>query len=323
MPNSKIEKVKEETSRQIESLERSLGKDFLKALKSAKIIEIMLNSNGDLWVDELGVGMSKISSISKYNSKIALNTIATMLGQTLSKESPIVEGEFPLDSSRFAGQVPPIVSAPTFALRKKASLVFTLEDYLEKEIITSKQVDLIKTAIEDHKNIVIVGGTSSGKTTLVNACIDYMGKIAKDERIVIIEDTGEIQCNAENSILYHTSKDVSMSDLLKTTLRMRPDRIIIGEVRDKTALDLLDAWSTGHAGGISTVHANNSSQALDRIEGLVTRHEYAPKDIKAVICNAVNIIVNIRKTGLNRRVEEIIELEGFDKTKNSYVFKYV
>ncbi len=323
MKSFNIEIIREETIRQIESLERSLGEDFLKALRNPKIIEVMLNSNGDLWVDELSVGMSKIGSISMYNSRIALNTIATMLGQTLSKENPIIEGEFPLDRSRFAGQIAPIVSAPTFALRKKASLVFTLEDYLEKGVITSKQVDLIKKAIADHKNIVIVGGTSSGKTTLVNACIDHMSKIAKNERIVIIEDTGEIQCKAENSILYHTSKEVSMSDLLKTTLRMRPDRIIIGEVRDKAALDLLDAWSTGHAGGISTVHANNASQALDRIEGLVTRHEYAPKDIKSVICNAINIIVNIRKVGSERKVEEIIELDGFDQIKNSYVFKYI
>ncbi len=150
-----------------------------------------------------------------------------------------------------------------------------------------------------------------------------MSKIANEERIIIIEDTGEIQCKAVNSVLFHTTVHTSITDLLKTTLRMRPDRIIIGEVRDHTALDLLDAWSTGHPGGISTIHANNSLQALDRIEGLVSRHNNAPDDKKSVISNAVDLIINIRKTGLNRKVEEILELEGYDKNKNEYIFKYI
>ncbi len=246
-----------------------------------------------------------------------------MLKITATKETPIIEGEFPLDSSRFAAQLPPVVACPTFALRKKASLVFTLEDYVAKKMMTLKQMEIIKQAIANHRNIVIVGGTSSGKTTLTNACIDYMSKIANEERIIIIEDTGEIQCKAVNSVLFHTTVHTSITDLLKTTLRMRPDRIIIGEVRDHTALDLLDAWSTGHPGGISTIHANNSLQALDRIEGLVSRHNNAPDDKKSVIGNAVDLIINIRKTGLNRKVEEILELSGYDKNKNEYIFKYI
>lgn len=246
-----------------------------------------------------------------------------MLKITATKEMPIIEGEFPLDNSRFAAQLPPVVASPTFALRKKASLVFTLENYVEKNMMTEHQKEIIKEAIREHKNIVIVGGTSSGKTTLTNACIDYMSKIANEERIIIIEDTGEIQCKAVNSVLFHTTVHTSITDLLKTTLRMRPDRIIIGEVRDHTALDLLDAWSTGHPGGISTIHANNSLQALDRIEGLVSRHNNAPDDKKSVISNAVDLIINIRKTGLNRKVEEILELEGYDKNKNEYIFKYI
>ena len=313
----------EEIKRNIEMIKKTLGTLFLSSLENPNIIEIMYNPDGSLWVDELGKGMSKVGTINPYNVSVAVNIIASMLKITASKQTPIIEGEFPLDNSRFAAQLPPVVSAPTFALRKKASLVFTLENYVEKEMMTEHQKEIIKNSIAEHKNIIIVGGTSSGKTTLTNACIDYMSKIADTERIVIIEDTGEIQCNADNVVPFHTSVYTSITDLLKTTLRMRPDRIIIGEVRDHTALDLLDAWSTGHPGGICTIHANNSIQALDRIEGLVSRHPYSPDDKKSVIGNAVDLIINIRKTGTARKVEEILEIDSYDKIKNEYVFKYI
>lgn len=312
-----------EINRQKELLERVLGKTFFKYLSDDLVIEIMLNSDTKLWVDRLGEGMSCVGEIPISQSMVAMNTIASMLNKKVNYDNPILEGEFPIDNSRFAGQIPPIVSSPTFAIRKKAKLVFTLENYVEKGIMTVAQRDTIKESIKNHENIVIVGGTSSGKTTLTNACIDYMSNIADTERIVIIEDTGEIQCNAVNSVLFHTSLNVSITDLLKTTLRMRPDRIIIGEVRDHTALDLLDAWSTGHSGGISTIHANNSKQALERIEGLVTRHPYAPKDIKTVIASAVHLIVNIRKTGTARKIEEIIKIHQYNSQKKEYEFDYI
>lgn len=313
----------EEIKRNLEMIVKTLGKTFMEKLEDPNVIEIMCNSDGSLWIDELGKGMSRAGTINPYNVRVAINVIASMLKITATKETPIIEGEFPLDNSRFAAQLPPIVASPTFALRKKASLVFTLENYVEKNMMTEQQKEIIKEAIREHKNIVIVGGTSSGKTTLTNACIDYMSKISDEERIIIIEDTGEIQCKATNSVLFHTSIYTSITDLLKTTLRMRPDRIIIGEVRDHTALDMLDAWSTGHPGGISTVHANNALQALDRIEGLVSRHNNAPDDKKTVIGNAIDIIINIRKTGNIRKVEEILALEGYDKINNTYLFKYI
>lgn len=318
-----LELNKVELERQKELLKRTLGEVFFTYFNDDKVIEIMLNSDNKLWIDKLGEGMSCVGRIAPYNSAVAINTIAAILDKTVNYDNPILEGEFPIDNSRFAGQIPPIVPAPTFAIRKKAKLVFTLENYVERGIMTENQMNAIKEAIKNHENIVIVGGTSSGKTTLTNACIDFMSKIADEERIVIIEDTGEIQCNATNSVLFHTSLNVTITDLLKTTLRMRPDRIIIGEVRDHTALDLLDAWSTGHSGGISTIHANNSKQALERIEGLVTRHPYAPKDIKTVIASAVNLIVNIRKTGTNRKVEEIIKIHAFNNQNNEYEFDYI
>ena len=324
--NTALNDTKVEEQRNLSSLKRYLGKDFMKAFENPNVVEIMLNSDGYLWVDELGVGMSIVGFLSHYHSKSALNVIATMLDEKITKTQPMLEGEFPMGSNvRFAGQTSPIVSAPTFSIRKPALLVFTLENYLEKKIITNKQMLYIKDAIENLKNIIIIGGTKTGKTTLVNACIHYMSEVAINERIVVIEDTREIQCTAINQVVYHTSINVSMSKLVKTVLRMNPDRIIIGEVRDETALDLLDAWSTGHPGGISTIHGNNAEHGLERLEGLVTRNKYAPKEIIPVIGNAIDVIINIcvNKKLKKFEVKEIIELEKYDKKTEEFVFKYI
>lgn len=312
-----------ERDRQIELLKRVLGDVFLSYLFNDTVIEIMLNSDGKLWIDELGKGMQEVGYINSSKSIVAINTVASMLNKTINYDNPILEGEFPIDNSRFAAQIPPVVANPTFSIRKKAKLIFTLEDYMKQNIISNSNMEFIKKAIANHENIIIIGGTSSGKTTFTNACIDYMSKICNEERIIIIEDTNEIQCSSVNSILYHTSISCSITDLLKTTLRMRPDRIIIGEVRDYTALDLLDAWSTGHSGGISTIHANNARQALERLENLVSRHPFCPKDIKPIIANAVDVIVSIKKINKDRKIDEIIKVHNYDSLNNNYEFEYI
>lgn len=163
-------------------------------------------------------------------------------------------------------------------------------------MMTVKQCQKIKSAVAEHRNILVVGGTGSGKTTLVNAIINEMVNHDPSERIFIIEDTGEIQCAAENFVQYHTSLDVSMTQLLKTTLRMRPDRILVGEVRGEEALDLLDAWNTGHEGGAATLHANDALSGLTRLNSLITRNKSAPADIDALIGEVVHLVVHILRT---------------------------
>ena len=190
--------------------------------------------------------------------------------------------------------------------------IFPLEDYVRDGVMTETQKQVISKAIEEHRNILFAGGTGSGKTTLVNAGIREMVRANPDERIVIIEDTGEIQCTAENYIQFHTSSDVSMTKLLRTTLRMRPDRIIVGEVRGPEALDLLMAWNTGHAGGCATIHANNAKSALDRLAMLISMNPDAPRAIEPFIASAVDVVVHIAKTPEGRRVQELIEVGGYD-----------
>jgi P-type conjugative transfer ATPase TrbB len=257
-------------NRLLEKLRRDLGHCVLTALADPKTIEIMLNADGILWQECLGKKMHIIGKMLPSRAEAVMRTIATCLDSTITRKNPILEGELPLDGSRFAGQLPPIVHAPTFAIRKKASAIFSLDKYVEEKIITAQQKKIIAKAVREHRNILVIGGTGSGKTTLANAIIHQMVEENEDERIFIIEDTGEIQCSAKNFVQYHTTLEVTMMHLLKTTLRMRPDRILVGEVRGPEALDLLMAWNTGHEGGVATLHANNAKAGLDRLAMLIS-----------------------------------------------------
>lgn len=292
-------------------LERDIGPELLQALNDPKTVELMLNADGKVWLDKLGEPMHCIGTLRPAQAQAIIETIAGYHGKEVTRSNPILEGEFPLDGSRFAGQLPPIVPAPTFAIRKKAVAIFTLDQYVESGIMTAAQKDVLVEAVAAHRNILVIGGTGSGKTTLVNAIINQMVITDPAERVFIIEDTGEIQCAAENHVQFHTSLDVSMTALLKTTLRMRPDRILVGEVRGAEALDLLDAWNTGHEGGAATLHANNATAGLARLKSLITRNSAAPAEIEPLIGEVVHIVVHIARTPSGRRIQEILEVSGY------------
>lgn len=294
-------------------LEKDMGPEFLAALNDPRTIEIMLNPDGKLWVEKLGERMRCVGTMRFAQAQAIIETIAGFHRKEVTSKKPLLEGEVPLDGSRFAGQLFPVVSGPTFAIRKKAIAIFTLDQYVERGIMTPQQRDVIINAVASHKNILVSGGTGSGKTTLVNAIIHQMVLNDPTERVIIIEDTGEIQCAAENSVTYHTTLDVTMTDLLKTTLRMRPDRIFVGEVRGKEALDLLMAWGTGHPGGAATIHADSAPATLKRLLMLVSMHPDCPTPIEPLIGEAVHVVVNIAKNPDGTRcIREIIEVLGYE-----------
>lgn len=292
-------------------LERDMGPTLLEALHDPKTQEILLNADGRLWLESQGKRLRCIGSLRRAQAQAIIETVAGYHGKEVKRDSPLLEGEFPIDGSRFAGQLGPVVTGPTFAIRKKAIAVFTLAQYVERGIMTEAQKQAIERAAAAHKNILVIGGTSSGKTTLVNAIIQAMVDNDPLERFIIIEDTGEIQCTAENYVQYHTSIEVSMTMLLKTTLRMRPDRILVGEVRGPEALDLLMAWNTGHEGGAATLHANNAKAGLDRLAMLISMHPDSPKPIEPLIGEAVHVVVHIARVEGSRRIQEILEVSGF------------
>lgn len=252
-------------------------------LDNPDCIEVMLNSDGSVWIDLLGAGLRRADvRIKPGEAKSILNRVASSLGLNLTTETPIVEGELATDGSRIEGIIPPIVDAPIFAIRRKASKVFTLDDYFYAGILSDPHLNAVSEGADgfeclfgqlcsDRANILVVGSTSSGKTTLCNALLHEIGQTPPNHRVVLIEDTREIQCPIENKVTLRTLRIggreiVTMQHLLKATLRLRPDRIVVGEVRDGAGLDLLKAWNTGHPGGVATIHSYSARAGLKRLE---------------------------------------------------------
>ena len=299
------------------SLRAHMGQLVNSALEDPMTCEVMLNPDGRIWQERFGEPMKCIGTMRSGDAEVAFRTLASLLGKTLSYDQPQLDGEYP-GGFRFSGALPPIVSAPAFTIRKPASRVFTLDEYVEAGILTEHQKDALCMAVSEHQNLLVVGGTGSGKTTLANALIAEMVRQFPDERHVIIEDTREIQCTAPNAVFFHTTDDVSMTKCLKQTLRFRPTRIHVGEVRDEAALDLLDAWNTGHSGGISTVHANSALQGLSRVRGLVSRSPSAPRCVEEVIGEAVQVLVFIERTPSGRRIREILAVDGYSPRNQEY-----
>jgi P-type conjugative transfer ATPase TrbB len=305
--------------RQLAKLRKDFGEVFLDALVDRDTVEIILNADGTLWRERLGEPLQQIGTMIASCADAAMRTIAAYHNATLTRDNPSIECELPLDGSRFAGQIPPIVTAPVFAVRKRASRVFTLWQYVKAGIMTPEQKEFLCAAIRDHRNILVIGGTGGGKTTLLNALIHELTDQYSNERLVIIEDTAEIQCAAKNYVQYHTSPERSMTDLVRMSMRMRPDRILVGEVRGPEALDLLTSWNTGHEGGIASLHANNAAAALNRLSTLVAMHPNAPHGmIESLIGEAVDVIIHIARTDKGRVVRELLEVEDFDKATQTY-----
>lgn len=293
-----------------EKLRRELGSDICRLLQEPDVVEVMLNPDGRLWVERLGASMVCFGTMPPWQAEALMTTIASTLHTSITRESPILEGELPLDGSRFEGLIPPIVAAPCFTIRRKALSIYNLDRYVADGIMTDAQRVLICAAVDEHRNIIVCGGTGTGKTTLTNAIIDYMAARWPDERLVIIEDTVEIQCRSENAVPMRTADGVDMLRLLKVTMRMRPNRILVGEVRGAEALALVKAWNTGHPGGVCTVHANDTHAALVRLESLIAEVSLAP--MQKVIAEAVNVVVSIAKTSAGRRVTDVATVSGYD-----------
>lgn len=302
--------ARDESARRIsESLRRHLG-SFCTHLSDPRVIELMLNPDGMVWVERLGEPMAAVGFMAASAAESFMGTIASTLRTTITRENPVLECELPLDGSRFEALIPPVVTSPVFAIRRRASAVFSLQDYERQGIMTPAQRTIVERAVRERRNVLVVGGTGTGKTTLTNAIIAEIVVASPDHRLVIIEDTAEIQCAAKNAVLLRATEHVSMRRLLKATMRLRPDRIIVGEVRGGEALDLLKAWNTGHPGGVCTVHANNARAGLTRVEQLIA--EVSTQSMHALIAEAVDVIVCIARAGnrAGRRVTEVVTVEA-------------
>jgi len=275
-------------------LRTALGPSIAAWLEDPAVIEVMLNPDGRLWVVRL---------------------VAHHVGVEVHARSPRVSAELPEGGERFEGLLPPVVAAPAFAIRKPAVAVFTLDDYARAGIMSEAAAAALREGVAARANILVAGGTGSGKTTLVNALLAEVAKT--DDRIVLIEDTRELQCAAPNLVAMRTKDGVvSLSDLVRSSLRLRPDRIPIGEVRGAEALDLLKAWGTGHPGGIGTIHAGSALGALRRMEQLI--QEAVVTVPRALLADTIHLIAVLVRDGTGRRLSELARVEGLDAATGDY-----
>ncbi|MGO9267990.1 MAG: P-type conjugative transfer ATPase TrbB [Candidatus Binataceae bacterium] len=295
-----------------ELLQRQLGPRLLAAIADPAVTEIIVNDDGQVWFESHGKGMHEAGlSLGQSQVESLIGTVAASLGIVANAGNPIIEGELPLGGIRFEGLLPPVARKPCCVMRKPAQVLYTLDDYVRDGILSTGYAHVLREAIDQRLNLLIAGGTGSGKTTLAGAQINEMvARSVPNERYVIIEDTFEIQCRARNLVQLHTADNADMTRLVRTTMRLRPDRIIIGEVRGAEALALLKAWNTGHPGGVTTIHANSAAAALTRLSSLV--QEAGVPQQPELIAETINLIAFIVRTSSGRRVTELVRVEGYD-----------
>ncbi|WP_455685411.1 P-type conjugative transfer ATPase TrbB [Xanthobacter flavus] len=300
-------------------LRSAMGPAVVAALDDPEVIEVLLNADGRLWIDRLGSGRAPTdATLPPEDAARIIKVVANHVGLEVDREHPILSAELPESGARFEGVLPPVTTAPVFAIRKRAASVIPLAAYVEGSIMTAAQAAFLKAAVLDRKNLVIAGGTSTGKTTLANALLQEIA--ATGDRVLVLEDTVELQCVADDHVALRTrAHTVSTADLVRSTLRLRPDRIIVGEVRGAEALDLLKAWGTGHPGGIATLHAGSALGALTRLEQLV--QEVVVTVPRALIAEAVDVVVFIAGRGRRRRVEDIIRVTGLND--DAYAIEHI
>jgi type IV secretion system protein VirB11 len=295
-------------ARSTRMLRTALGAEIGSWLGCDDVADVMLNPDGRLWLDRLGIGLVDTGhQISASDGERIIRLVAHHVGAEVHAGSPRVSAELPGGGERFEGLLPPIVAAPTFAIRKPAGQVIRLEAYVEAGVMTAEQADGLRAAIAGRRNILVAGGTSSGKTTLANALLAELE--ASGQRVALIEDTTELQCAVPNTVTLRSKDGVaSLGDLLRSTLRLRPDRIIIGEVRGPEALDLVKAWGTGHPGGVATLHAGTAIGALRRLEQLI--QEGVVTVPRALIAETVDLVAVLVGRGAQRRLAELAVVRG-------------
>jgi type IV secretion system protein VirB11 len=289
-------------------LRTALGPAIAMFLEDATVVEVMLNPDGRLWIDRLAGGLEDTGQyMSAADGERIVRLVAHHVAAEVHAGAPRVSAELPETGERFEGLLPPVVAAPAFAIRKPAVAVFTLDDYATAGIMTANQAAALRAAVADRRNILVAGGTSTGKTTLTNALLAEVAKT--DDRVVLIEDTRELQCAAPNLVALRTKDGVAtLSELVRSSLRLRPDRIPIGEVRGAEALDLLKAWGTGHPGGIGTIHAGTALGALRRLEQLI--QEAVVTVPRAMIAETINVIAVLAGRGAQRRLVDLATVRG-------------
>lgn len=296
-------------ARRRSALARALGPAIAAALEARDVVEALVNEDGSVWLDRVGSGLERTSHIlSAHDREAAIRLLAHEAGETVGEDRPTLATILPDSAARVQAVLPPLAGAPILAIRKRPDVIYSLADYVRDGIATAAQAERIATAVAAQRNIVVAGGTGSGKTTLLNALLAEPS--FRDARVVILEDTAELQCASPNAVQLLTKRSgspVAMRDLVQMTLRLRPDRIVVGEVRDGAALEVMKAWNTGHPGGLLSLHANSAQDALLRLEDLCMEARASPP--KRLIAATIDMVVFITRREGGRAITDIVDLE--------------
>lgn len=302
----------------------ALGDDIAAAMRDARVVEIMVNPDGALRLDRLGEGrIDTRVRLDPGQVERVIRLVAAHVRAEVHGEHPIISAELPPHAEggsgeRFEGVLPPVSSAPCFSIRKPARRLHTLDDYVADGLMPGAIADALRAAVAQRANILVAGGTSSGKTTLANALLAEMASV--DARVILIEDTRELQSPLPDTVALRTRLPrVTMTDLVRSTMRLRPDRIVVGEVRGPEALDMLKAWNTGHPGGVATIHANSAAAALTRVEQLC--QEIVLTVPRQLIAEAIDIVVFIAGRGVERRVATVARVTGLASDTGAYLLE--
>ncbi len=292
------------------------------------ISEIMGNPDSSWWYERDGI-MRREENIcfDACRLRTGLEVIANQLGKKLDEDNPILHAQLP-DGSRLAAVIPPVVRpSPALVIRKFPSRHYTVDDLIARGTLTQPLADLLAAQIAAGKTVLISGGTSTGKTTVLRVLANA---IPEGQRIVVIEDTSELHIKKPNMLAVECQTDtfkanVTFDDLLKSALRWRPDRIILGEVRGIEARTLLDSLNTGHAGSLATIHANSAEKALHRFANLVMRNHAQSTfvDTEAEIAEAVDFIVHVERLPGRRVIREVLALRGYDRDTKRFQIESV
>ena len=304
--NGAIEPQQQFHARLLASLEAAM-EPVLLYLTDETVIEIMCNDDGRVWVERAKHGIAATDlTLSPGAVERMLRNIAGALEFELNASSPSLSCKLPVWGARVQGGIPPAVAAPVFAFRRPARDVISLENYIASGVVTPAQADVLRAAIEDHSNVLVSGGTGSGKTTFINALLELVSQ--SDDRVLIIEDTPELQCVSANKLqLFVQPSGYTWQHAVKDAMRYRPDRIIVGEVRDGAALELVKAWGTGHPGGLATIHANSSRGSLERVCQLI--QEVAPVAPRELVAETIQVCVHIRRDRSHRAGRSISSID--------------
>lgn len=285
------------------------------------VTEIILNPDKKLWFYSKTEGKTHVTCLHANEMKLFIFAVAKYANQFLHEKQPYLDAVLPFNGERINITIPPIVDEVSFNIRKHSPVILTLADYVEQNIMTRDEADYCQQAVTNKKNILISGGPGSGKTTLANALLVAISQCsAPGERALILEQVPELQCDIDNVKKLYTTDCVSMNKLLWIAMRNSGDRIIVGEVRDGSCLDLLKAWNTGCNGGIATLHSNSPTAAMQRVLDLATEAQVSPPHLLA--SEAIDVVIQIESTANGqRKVTGIKEINGFDSSKNQFVFQ--